>query len=250
MSGPVAFTAAGTGSTAATSKAARPKLEHAYLELRTPPQGGGLTPGPPCGRIEFQFNPKELSLTKAAVWKRHNAKGAKSAGPPEYQGPQPSKLTVEMFFDASDTQDTSVVTAVERLFACCVPTSETRQQQRSSPPWVVFHWGGLTGFPAYLSQVQAKYTLFSTSGVPIRALCQVTMEEISGDTPRQNPTSGGLAARRTHRVQAGDTLPRLAWLEYGDPAAWRATAELNGIDDPIRLRAGIELLLPDADELG
>src|SRR5262249_4497756 len=109
----------------------------------------------------------------------------------------------------------------------------------------------------------------STSGVPIRALCQVTMEEISGDTPRQNPTSGGLAARRTHRVQAGDTLPRLAWLEYGDPAAWRATAELNGIDDPMplragarpprelngcdvpmRLRAGAELLLPDADELG
>ncbi|MEV8391045.1 MULTISPECIES: LysM peptidoglycan-binding domain-containing protein [unclassified Streptomyces] len=251
MSGPIAFSAAGSSGTAASRApgSARPKLEHAYLELRTPPPGGSLTPGGPCGRIEFQFNPKELSLTKAASWKRTPAKGAKSSGPPEYQGPQPSKLTVEMFFDASDTQDSSVVTSVEKLFACCVPTDETRQQQRSSPPWVVFHWGGLTGFPGYVSQVQAKYTLFTTSGVPIRALCQVTMEEISGETPGQNPTSGALAARRVHRVRAGDSLPGLAHREYGDPGAWRVIAEANGIDDPMRLTSGQELLLPALDEL-
>ncbi|WP_406495919.1 LysM peptidoglycan-binding domain-containing protein [Streptomyces sp. NBC_00846] len=252
--GPIAFSAAGTSGASAGAKAgkggsARPKLEHAYLELRTPPTGGGLTPGGPCGRIGFQFNPKELSLTKAASWKRSPAKGAKSSGPPEYQGSQPSKLTVEMFFDASDTQDTRVVTSVEQLFACCVPTNETRQQQRSSPPWVVFHWGGLTGFPGYVSQVQAKYTLFTTSGVPIRAVCQVTMEEISGDTPGQNPTSGALAARRVHRLGAGDSLPSLAQREYGDPAAWRVIAEANGIDDPMRLAPGQQLLLPALDEM-
>lgn len=252
MTSPVAFTAAGGGGPTAPGggAAARPKLEHAYLELRTPPAGGSLTPGAPCGRVDFQFNPKEVSLTKAAQWKRNTAKGAKSAGPPEYQGPEPSKLTVEMFFDASDTQDSSVVTAVEQLLACCVPTSESRQQQRSSPPWVVFHWGGLTGFPGYVSKVQAKYTLFTTSGVPIRASCQVTVEEISGETPAQNPTSGTLHARRVHRVQAGDTLPHLAWREYGDPAAWRVIAEANGIDDPMRLAQGRELLLPALDELG
>ncbi|MFH8371594.1 peptidase M23 [Streptomyces sp. NPDC018031] len=249
MSAPVAFSAAGAGGGGAGGGGARPKLEHAYLELRTPPPGGSLTPGGPCGRIDFQFNPKELSVTKAAAWKRNNAKGAKSAGPPEYQGPQPSKLTVEMFFDASDSQDTSVVKSVEQLFACCVPTNETRQQQRSSPPWVVFHWGGLTGFPGYVSQVQVKYTLFTTSGVPIRAVCQVTMEEISGETPGQNPTSGALHARRVHRVRTGDTLPHLAWREYGDPTVWRVIAEANGIDDPMRLTGGRELLLPALDEI-
>lgn len=251
MSTPVAFSAAGAGSVAGAGRGggARPKLEHAYLEMRTPPPGGSLTPGPACGRIQFQFNPKELQLTKAATWNRTPAKGAKSAGPPEYQGPQPSKLTVEMFLDASDTHDTSVVTTVERLFACCVPTGETRAQRRASPPWVVFHWGGLTGFPGYVSQVQANYTLFTTSGVPIRAVCQVTMEEISGDTPGQNPTSGALHPRRVHRVSSGDTLAVLAWREYGDPGAWRAIAEANGIDDPVRLAHGRELLLPALDEV-
>ncbi len=250
MSTPVAFSAAGTGSASAGGAGgARPKLEHAYLELRTPPAGGSLSPGAACGRIDFQFNPKELSLTKAAAWNRTPAKGAKSAGPPEYQGPQPSKLTVEMFFDASDTHDTSVVKAVERLFACCVPTSETRQQKRASPPWVVFHWGGLTGFPGYVSQVQANYTLFTTSGVPIRAVCQVTMEEISGETPGQNPTSGALRPQRVHRVRSGDTLALLAWREYGDPTVWRVIAEANDIDDPMRLTHGRELLLPMLDEV-
>jgi nucleoid-associated protein YgaU len=245
VSDATAITAAGTGKVSQQ----RPKLEHAYLELRTPPPKGFI-PGEPCGRIDFQFNPKELSLAKSASWKRDNAKGAKSAAPPEYQGPQPSKLTVEMFFDASDTQDNSVVKAVERLFDCCVPTAETRQRQRSSPPWVVFHWGALTGFPSYLSQVQAKYTLFSTSGMPIRALCSVTMEEISADPPKQNPTSGSPHARRVYQVQAGDTLPRVAWREYGDPGSWRGIADLNGVDDPMRLRAGQRLMLPAADELG
>ncbi|MCT2593928.1 LysM peptidoglycan-binding domain-containing protein [Streptomyces sp. N2-109] len=250
MGTPVAFSAAGSGSAPSPGGGgARPKLEHAYLELRTPPPGGSLTPGGPCGRIDFQFNPKELQLTKGAVWKRTPAKGAKSAGPPEFQGPQPSKLIAEMFFDASDTQDNSVVKAVEQLLACCVPTSETRQQQRSSPPWVVFHWGGLTGFPGYVSKVNAKYTLFTTAGVPIRAVCKVTMEEISGDTPGQNPTSGALHARRVHRVQAGDTLAQLAWREYGDPTVWRVIAEANQIDDPMRLSDGRELLLPGLDEL-
>lgn len=44
--GPIAFSAAGTSGAASAAKggSARPKLEHAYLELRTPPTGGGLTP--------------------------------------------------------------------------------------------------------------------------------------------------------------------------------------------------------------
>lgn len=49
---------------------------------------------------------------------------------------------------------------------------------------------------------------------------------------------------------SGDTLQALAWQEYGDPAAWRLIAEANGIDDPMRLALGRELLLPARDEAG
>jgi nucleoid-associated protein YgaU len=53
-----------------------------------------------------------------------------------------------------------------------------------------------------------------------------------------------------HTVVAGDSLPSIAWREYGDPTLWRPIAERNGIDDPMRLPAGTALLIPAAEELG
>ena len=247
-SSPVGFDAAGGG--AAGSAGARPKLEHAYLQLYEPSKDGSLSqPGAPLERVEFQFNPKELTLAKSAQWARENAKGNKKSSPPQYNGPQPSKLSLEMFLDASDKQDTSVVRTVEKLFACCVPTQTSLQQKKESPPWVVFRWGGLTGFLAYISQVSAKYTLFTSSGMPVRATVQVSLEELAGEAPKQNPTSGGLVGHRVHELVAGDTLAGIAYAEYGNPNLWRAVAELNGIDDPMRLRPGTRLMLPSAEIL-
>ncbi len=62
------FTAAGA---APPSAGAPAKLQHAYLELREPPSDGSTAATPSgvrIGRIDFQFNPKELSLTKNAKW--------------------------------------------------------------------------------------------------------------------------------------------------------------------------------------
>ena len=249
-SSPVAMTAAGAASKAAAGTGAPPTLEHAYLQLFEPSKDGSLTnPGSPIGRLEFQFNPKELTLAKTATWSRETTKGARRSAPPQYRGPQPSKLALEMFFDASGVHDGSVVAVVERLFACCVPTSATHQQNKASPPWVLFRWGDLTGFLAYISSVQAKYTLFTSSGLPIRATCTVTLDELAGEPPGQNPTSGGLVPRRLHVVVEGDTLAGVAYREYGDASLWRAVAQVNRVDDPTRLRPGSHLLLPTVDEL-
>ena len=238
------------GFDAAAGAASGSKLEHAYLLVHEPSSDGSLSaPGAKMGQIDFQFNPKELSLTKAAKWKREEAKGNKSASPPQFTGAQPSKLTLEMFLDASAKQDSSVVKTVEEVLKLAVPTESSLGSKKPSPPWVVFRWGGLTGFLAYVSQVQVKYTLFTSGGLPIRAVCTVTLEELSGDAPKQNPTSGGLTSHRVHQVVEGDTLPAIAYREYGKPALWRSIADLNRIDDPVRIRPGTRLLLPAIDDL-
>ncbi|HEX2705515.1 MAG TPA: hypothetical protein VHM65_07130 [Candidatus Lustribacter sp.] len=247
---PVAFTATGSPGGAGSTAGGRPKLEHAYLQLFEPSPDGSLAkPGAEIGKIDFQFNPKELSLSKSAKWARETGKGNKKSGPPQYQGPQPSKLSLEMFFDASDTQDDSVVKRVEKLFACCVPTATSHDQKKGSPPWVLFRWGGLTGFLAYLSSVTAKYTVFTSGGLPVRAVCTVQLDELAGETPRQNPTSGGLVPRRVHVLVDGDTLQGIAYQEYGDASMWRAVARANGIDDPLRLTSGRTVLLPTPEDL-
>jgi hypothetical protein len=224
------------------------KLEHAYLVLFEP--GNALDhPGAKLGQIDFQFNPKELTLAKSATWSRSTTKGSKTSGPPQYNGPDPSKMTIEMFFDASRAQDTSVTDAVAQLFSACVPTANSLTQNKGSAPWVLFRWGTLTGFQAYIKSVSAKYTLFTAAGQPIRATCTVDLEEIAGEPPKQNPTSGGLLPRRVHTLRAGDSLAGIAYREYGNAARWRELAEVNGIDDPMRLRPGSAIFLPTIDEL-
>ena len=117
------------------------------------------------------------------------------------------------------------------------------------PPLVVFHWGRTTSFPGFITQVGAKYTLFSSDGTPIRAVCTVAMEEMPPGTPKQNPTSGTMIVHRSHLVVAGDSLASLAYAEYGDATMWRPLAAFNGIDDPLRVPDGTVVLLPPAEDL-
>ena len=250
MASAVGFEATGGGG-AAPGVPGRPTLEHAFLVLHEPSPDGSLSKaGPEIGRVSFQFNPKELTLSKSASWSRSTGKGNKKSGPPQYQGPQPSKLSLEMFFDACDKQDDSVVRKVEKLFACCVPTDPSHQQKKGSPPWVLFRWGGLTSFLAYISSVSAKYTVFTSTGLPIRATCTEQLDELAGEAPGQNPTSGSLVPRSIHQLIEGDSLPGIAYREYGDPGLWRALAEVNRIDDPVRLPVGHPILLPAVEDLG
>ena len=121
---------------------------------------------------------------------------------------------------------------------------------RPSPPWVRLEWGHgrSTAFSACVTSVQANYTLFGGDGAPKRATCTVTLEEIGGSTPRQNPTSGSPEVRVARRVQAGDSLASLAWQQYGDATQWRVIAQANDIADPERVPLGTVLIVPALPE--
>jgi nucleoid-associated protein YgaU len=225
-------------------------LTRAALELyEAKPIASGSEPGAPIDRIPFQFNPKELSISKSASWARSNARDAKAAGTPQFNGADPCKMTFELFFDATETMDGSVVARVEQLFACCVPTDDSLGKKKSLPPLVVLHWGDVKSFAGFVTSVQAKYTLFTGKGTPIRATCNVSLEEMPGDPLKQNPTSGSLTLTSVRTVVAGDSLASIAYREYGDPGMWRPLALFNGIDDPLRLRLGSSVLLPVVDDL-
>ena len=226
------------------------KNERAHLEMyESSPTTGGRKLDAQIGKIDFQFNPKELTIAKTVKWESKAGTGAKKAAPPEFKGPEPGKLTLEMFFDATAKHDGSVVAAVEKLFSCCVATEKTHANDKPMPPLVKFVWGGITSFPAYVTSVSVKYTLFTPQGVPIRAVCTVSLQEMPGEKGKQNPTSGSLATRSMHRVIFGDTLASVAYHEYGDPTLWRRLGYFNKVDDPLRIPLGSVLMLPSAAEL-
>ncbi|RFS83460.1 LysM domain-containing protein [Actinomadura pelletieri DSM 43383] len=231
--------------------AGRTSHVRATLSIHNPPAGAGTRPGGLMRRVKFQFNPAQLELTKSANWQYTPAVATRAAAKVEFLGTNQQTLELEMFLDSSDRPGRPKVRKdVEAVLACLRPAPSSLPD-RASPPWVIFEWGGFTTvrFVAYVRQVSASYTLFSSTGEPVRAVCRLSLEEIPRDTPGQNPTSGALTARSVHTLVAGDTLASLAWREYGDATAWRVIAEANEIDDPMRLVPGRELLLPAAEEM-
>ena len=237
-----------------------PKPEKAYLAILPPStdgggarvaasrsSGGGGVPGA-LDQFTFQFNPKEYTITKRARWERDSDAGSPDTAIPEFLGSEPRTVTLQYVIDATESGG-DVKPQLDLLFGCCAPTAETLSQNKPTPPFVLFGWGTTTSFVACVRQVTAQHKLFSPQGKCIRASGTIDLEEIPSQRPKQNPTSGGLAARRTHTVVAGDSLASIAFREYSRPDLWRALAEANGIDDPLRLDVGRHLLVPPADEL-
>lgn len=237
---------AGTASTRA--------LEKAYLSIMEPfppgsEDGSGGGGGGELGELTFTFNPSEYTVATSAQWRRSSQRGAESASVPEFAGSDPRTLSLEVFLDATDSPEEDVAGDVELLVSCTQPTERSREEGKPSPPFVIFGWGSTTSFTAYVRSVNARFTLFRPDGTPTRAVCQLTLEEVPSPTPRQNPTSGGEAARRVHTVVAGETLADVAYRAYRDPSLWRGLATVNDIDDPMRVRAGTQLLLPPSTEV-
>jgi len=81
-------------------------------------------------------------------------------------------------------------------------------------------------------------------GTPIRATCKISLVEWSNPASRQNPTSGGQPGIESRLLVDGETLHSVAWTSYGDPTFWRALADFNGIDDPLRVPSGTRVLIP------
>lgn len=222
-------------------------LVKATLAIHEPPIGLTLALGGKIKEIHFQFNPTQLVLSKSAQWTTRPSAKYRFAAVPEFNGADPYTMSLQIFLDASMTPgETTVRDSVAALLKCCEVTTKSIVADQPCTPWVFFQWGSFStaSFIAYVQSVQATYTLFSPSGTPIRATCDLTITQIPLLTKGQNPTSGGPGGHRTHQVRAGDSLASIAWREYGDPADWRTIAQANGIDDPMRLRIGAELFIP------
>ncbi len=224
------------------------QLEKATLTIV--PASANPRPGP--GKtLNFQFNPQSYTVSKSATWSRSDAQCAQEAGPIQWQGAGPKQMSLQIFLDRSDAANASVIDDVNTLFACCTPTATSKASEKPSGPYVLFGWGKNLSFWAVVTSVSVEYLMFWPNGDPYRARASLSLEQVDAPTPKQNPTSGGLPARRTHTLLEGETLAHVAQSEYGDPGAWRVLAEANGIDDPMRVRSGDRLLVPSpAEALG
>jgi nucleoid-associated protein YgaU len=200
----------------------------------------------PLPPLVFQYNPGGLSETIQAHYKKINLPSAPGGSKQQFIGTAPSSMSVVIQLDAFAIPPLPPLVTIQQLQLMMTPTPTSIAMNNPCPPTVMFGWGpNIIMDQAIIKSMTVQHERFLL-GVPTRAKVTVQLESIPfGTLPGTNPTSGGLATRRTRTVVEGDTLPSIAYQEYHDPNYWRALAEANGIDDPLRVKTGTVLVVPE-----
>jgi nucleoid-associated protein YgaU len=202
------------------------------------------------------FNPKEYTIAKQNTWKTDTAPG-KALPLPQYTGGQPRKLTLNLLFDSTDSTDANVDvgSVTGRLFKMMESQKALAGGAKNTgrPPTVTFNWGKTVTFKAVADSLSVQFLLFRADGTPVRAQAAISLIQVEkamdkssgrGDPKKGNPTTRAMPGLGSHTIRDGDSLASIAFLHYRDPTRWRAIAEANGIDDPLRLRRGRILSIP------
>jgi hypothetical protein len=214
------------------------------------------------GIVPFDFNPKKIEMSRQSTYGNRSTPTATngSSNSSTAQNVRNAQIVIsEVKFEGVTTK-----MRCDTLLGWMAPGSALNlvgmvaalagANLTTEPPVLTFQWGPpMIGFmySVRMTGCDITYERFSHAGIPIRAVLNLTLQEVPsllGSLP-MNPTSGGQPGRRTHTVGQGDTLQSIATANYGTPALWRRIAEVNGIDDPSRVRPGTTVYLPNADEL-
>jgi LysM repeat protein len=213
------------------------QLQRAYLEVET------------GGRIDCMFNPTTFSFATQNRWESDSIPG-KATPTLRFAGGSGGTFSLSLVFDTTDTGKAVSSYSNKLLKLLEIDTtlpSYNADAGNGRPPWVKFHWGThIHSFKAVITSANVTFTYFSNEGLPLRANVELSLEQYEPDANwgPQNPTSGTPKPQRTHQVQVGDTLDRIAARYFGDSTKWRDIATINGIADPLDLTPGRILSIP------
>ncbi len=204
--------------------------------------------------IDVLFNPSEYQLTDGASYSEKKVPGLD--GPViQYISGDATELSVSLFLDTyvpktptllpvsipgiggDNSSDVSKITK-EIADATSIDGSLHR------PPKVTFQWGSLN-FEGIITKVSHTYTMFTESGMPVRAKVNLTFKSLISPSDKRRKSPFESPDRTKYRtVQEGIHLWDLAYAEYGDPDMWKVIAKANGIQNPLDIKAGQIVKLP------
>jgi hypothetical protein len=194
--------------------------------------------------LEVHFNPTQVHVNKTAYVTVPATPAAKAGSHPQYINTHTRTFAFALTLDAWSTGK-DVPAAVTTLQSWMNPTQKSLALKQPAPATVELQWWhDAQPLVGVITQANATYTVFDTSGRPVRATVDMSIKELPEDPPPSNPTSGTPAPGRTVLVREGDTLASIAYREYHDPSLWRGLARANAITDPLAVAPGQRLQVP------
>ncbi|MGW5119674.1 CIS tube protein [Streptomyces noursei] len=154
-------------------------MDKATLTAYKPPIGSQDVPTEPQA-MKLQYNPSQLSLAKETQWARHSTRLAPHTSVQEFLGSQPRILTMTLTFNEDKPEGNTVNERIATLVTWCEPNRDTLLANEPSPPWLKLTWGkaSTAEFWMVLKKLSVQYTRFSNDGRPLRAVCELVLEEV------------------------------------------------------------------------
>lgn len=206
------------------------------------------------GNIKVMFNPSEYNLQTGVNYSSINVPGMD--GPiTQYISGMQDTLTVQLMFSTyqpprydpaqnkvvavSDSEMTDVTKHTKKIYDLTKIIGALHR-----PPVCTFKWGSLQ-FKGVVTDVRQRFTMFLSSGKPVRAVVDVTFKSLINPLTSSKFAPFESPDRTKYRVlDESSSLWQLAYEEYGDADKWKVIAAANGIADPFSIKAGMEIRLP------
>lgn len=202
--------------------------------------------------VDFAYNPKQYSISKQNTWTPDGANRGKNTFKLNFGGGQPKQLEIELFFDTYESGEDVRTEYTNTLFKMMeiqpgLPKDNVgAASEIGEPPKLKLQWGEVWTYYCVLERLSCQFTLFLTSGRPVRAQCTLGLKQ-AGDEKKHlptNPSSRGAGGERSITVKPADRLDLIAYQAYGDARLWRTIALANGLQNSRAIRAGQKLVIP------
>lgn len=191
--------------------------------------------------FEVMFNPQQYSLKYQIESDAVQGIGT-SGSEPSFKKIKPQDLSLDFTIDG--TGASGQYTDVPKKVSKFLDVAYKYKGDEHRPRYLKISWGTLV-FKCILDSASVKYTLFDSSGTPIRAKISATFNGFIEDQLRaaeESSTSPDLTHRRT--VQKGDTLPLMCYRIYGDSKYYLQVAAANNLANFRNLKTGQQIYFP------
>ena len=196
------------------------------------------------GEITLQYNPKSIVSGGAPQYKSLNELGNTGATR-VFVGMGSTTLDLtEILVDGTGLTPLPQGENVDDYILALRKVVYDYSAEDHEPPYVLISWGKIN-FVGKCEAFDIDYKMFKKDGTPLRA--SINMKFVSSASPAQKAiltkkSSPDLTHLRT--VNAGDTLPLMAYRIYGDSSYYLEVARVNNLAGVNTIRPGDVLYFP------
>lgn len=207
--------------------------------------GGTGQPPTKGAPFEMMINPSEFSHQRSICYSRRKTLG-QTSNPLKFATVNPDTISFSVVFDGTGVVTTKSGETIEVAdqISSLSKVIFNFDSEAHEPNHLRVSWINLV-FDCRLQTFNTQYTLFKSSGAPLRAKVELALagfETTEQAQKKQNKSSPDLS--HTVQVVEGDTLPLLCLRIYGDARYYPEVAAFNRLDGFRRLTPGTHLHFP------